>query len=382
MTIKMQSIRTQPDECINGENQKAEHTGQGVLNLYTTNTNDYHYLFPLLDWQAINGISVEHDIPLEPCQDGFFPLKKLAFVGGVSDGLYGLTMMDTATHNLTAQRSWHFYDDAVIVLATNLTLPTSTTAWTTLTSRLLPTGQITVGFFNQTVITLADGSYSFPYVQNSTSNVQWIHAGGTDIGYLLQTQPEYNSVGITVGNKTGNYNSIGPSNYSVSARMLTMWLDHGKGPYTLDYSYMILPNISLESIPAVIEQYEAEQVFACMSTESQFHGTMWPSLKRASFVFWKNISTTFSCRSALSQLSVEVSDAGAYLFSETTTDFTISVSHPIRVGGMVRMMVDRVGSGEGCTASTDGNVVTTNVTLLLPPSPELLGASVKVTCKK
>jgi chondroitin AC lyase len=378
--IKMQSVRTQPDECINGENQKAEHTGQGVLNLFTTNTDDYHFIFPLLDWQAINGITVEHDIPLEPCQHGGFPLKKLPFVGGVSDNLYGLAMMDTASHNLTVQRSWHFYDDAIIALATNLTLPTPTTAWTTLASRLLPTGQVTIGFFNSTVITLADGNYSFPYLQNSTSNVQWIHVGGTGIGYLLQTQQQYDSVGIAVGKKTGNYNTIGPYNHLVTARMLTIWLNHGKGPYTLDYSYMILPNVSLESIPALIKQYKEEQVFSCISTNNQFHGTMWPSLKRASFVLWDNITTTFSCQSPLFELTIQLSNAGAYLFSETATDFTLTASHPIRVGGTLKLLVDRKGSGEGCVASS--NASNTNVALSLPSSPQLLGASVDVTCKK
>lgn len=375
--IKMQSIRTQPDECINGENQKAEHTGQGVLNLFTTNTDDYHFIFPLLDWQAINGITVEHDIPLETCQGGGFPLKKLSFVGGVSDNLYGLAMMDTASHNLTAQRSWHFYDDAIIALATNLTLTTSTTAWTSLASRLLPTGQITIGFFNGTVMTLSDGNYSFPYVRNSTSNVQWVHVGGTDIGYLLQTQKQYGSLGIAIGKKTGNYNTIGPFDYLVTARMLTIWLNHGRGPCSLDYSYMILPNVSLESMPALIKQYKEEQVFSCLSTNNQFHGTMWPSLKRASFVLWENITTTFSCQSALFKLTVQLSNAGAYLFSETDTDFTITASHPIRVGGVFEIMVDRVGSGQGCAASSG-----TSLTLPLPSSPQLLGASVNVTCKK
>ena len=139
-----------------------------------------------------------------------FSLKRLSFVGGVSDGQYGLAMMDTASHNLTAKRSWHFYDDAIIALATNLTLTTPTTAWTTLASRLLPTGQITIGFFNSTIITLTDGNYSFPYVQNKTSNVQWIHVGESDIGYLLQVQQQYDSLGIEVGIKTGNYDTIGP----------------------------------------------------------------------------------------------------------------------------------------------------------------------------
>ena len=101
--IKMQSVRTQPIECINGEDQKAEHCGQGVLNLYSGVAYDYDDIFPLLDWQAINGITVEHDIPLEPCTSGIFRWIKLPFVGGVSDGQYGLAMMDTASHNLTAQ---------------------------------------------------------------------------------------------------------------------------------------------------------------------------------------------------------------------------------------------------------------------------------------
>ena len=380
--IKMQSIRTQPDECINGENQKAEHNGQGVLNLFTTNADDYLFIFPLLDWQAINGISVEHDIALENCASGRFPLEKTAFVGGVSDNSYGLAMMDTASHNLTAQRSWHFYDDAIIALATNLTLKVPTTAWTTLASRLLPVGQVTVGFFNSSIVTLVDGNYSFSYVQNSTSNVQWIHVGGTNIGYLLQTQKQYNSVGLSVGKKTGNFKTIGPYDYSVTARMITLWLNHGKGPYTLDYNYMIVPNVSLESIPNLIKQYEEEQIFSCVSTNSHFHGIMWPSLKRASFVLWENSSTTFSCDSALFQLTVQLSDAGAYLFSETATDFTITSSHPTRINGTVQVIVNRAGSGRECVTSSNVNASNTIVTLSLPSAPELLGGSVNVTCKK
>jgi chondroitin AC lyase len=380
--IKMQSIRTLPTECINGENQKAEHVGQGTLNLFTTNTNDYDYIFPLLDWQAINGITVEHDIPLEPCVHGTFDLKKSSFVGGVSDGQYGLAFMDTASHNLTAKRSWHFYDDAIIELATNLTLTTPTTAWTTLASRLLTTGQITIGFFNSSVISVSDGNYSFSYNQSKMSNVQWIYIGETGIGYLLQIQKQYAILGIEIGIKTGNYDTIGPFSYTVSERMLTIWINHGLGPYILDYGYFILPNVSLESIPTLIKQYDEEQIFSCISTNKLFHGTMWPSLKRASFVLWDNITTTFSCQSSLFNVTVQLSDAGAYLFSETTTDFTIAASHPIRVNGTVKVTVDRVGDGDGCNIWSHGNVFNTNVTVIIPSSAEQLGASVNITCKK
>jgi chondroitin AC lyase len=380
--IKMQSIRTNPDECGNGENLKREHTGQGVLNLFTTNTYDYVYLFPLLDWQAINGITVEHDIPLIFCDSVPSSLIRLPFVGGVSDGLYGLAMMDTATHNLTAKRSWHFYDDAIIALATNLTLTTRSTAWTTLASRLLRTGQVTVGFFNSTIVILSDGNYSFPYAVNKTSNIQWIHVGETDIGYVLQGQGLYSAIGINVGLKTGNFDTIGAFNYTVTARTLTIWLDHGQGPYTLDYQYMILPNISLESMPRIIKHYDEEQVFSCISTNNLFHGTVWPSLKRASFVLWDNITTRFSCKSPQFKINIELSHAGAYLFSETDTDFTITASHPLQVNGSVQVTIDRVGYGEGCIVSSDNNISTTNVVLMLPSSTQLLGASVDTKCKK
>ena len=382
-TIKMQSIRTQPTECINGENQKGEHSGQGILNLYSGNTYAYDNIFPLLDWQAINGITVEHDIPLEPCINGKFAWTMMPYVGGVSDGQYGMAMMNTTSHNLTAQRSWHFYDNAIIALATNLTLTAATTAWTTLASRLLPTGQITIGFFNSSVVTLSDGNYSFPFVQNTTSNVQWIHLGGSDIAYLLQSQQQYAALSIELRNKTANYLDLGPYNGTVTGRMLTIWIDHGFGPYnTLDYNYMILPNVSLQSTPSVIKQYSDEQVFECISTNNRFHGTMWPSLKRASFVLWDNVATKFSCKSPSFEIDIEVSDAGAYLYSETETDFTITASHPTRLGSTLKVNVDRVGSGPGCSTSQDTNASTTNVTLSLPSAGNYLGASVNVTCEK
>ena len=377
--IKLQSPRTLPTECINGENQKAEHIGQGTLNLFTTNTNDYSYIFPLLDWQAINGITVEHDIELEPCVSGKFPWKNASFVGGVSDTHYGLTVMDTATHNLTAQRSWHFYDDAIIALATNLTLTTSTTAWTTLTSRILAKGDISIGFFNSSVITFSDGNYSFPYHSQSNSNVQWIHIGETNISYLLQKQGLYSELGVSLGNKTGNYKTIGPFDFAVSERLLTIWIDHGKGPYTLDYAYIIVPNISLEMVPKIIHQYEDEQIFACISTNEQFHGVMWPSLRRASFVLWENVSTIFSCNSSSFQLTVQLNSAGIYLFSETESNFTMTVPHPTRLNSTISLSIDRVGGyGQGCSTWLSN----TNITFSLPDSFEFQGDSISITCKK
>ena len=110
---------------------------------------------------------------------------------------------------------------------------------------------------------------------------------------------------------------------------------------------------------------------------------MWPRLQRASFVLWNNITTIFSCKSSLFEVNIELNDAGAYIYSENATDFSLTVSHPMRVNGIIQVKVDRVGNGQGCVVSNDINVSSTNITLTLPSSSsELLGASVSVSCKK
>ncbi|UJR35046.1 hypothetical protein I4U23_027822 [Adineta vaga] len=350
-TIKMQSIRTQPTECINYENQKGEHLGQGVLNIYTANPTEYRHIFPLFDWQAINGITVEHNIPLEQCIRGSFDLIKLSFVGGVTDGNYGLAMMDTASHNLTAMRSWHFYDEAIVALASNLTVTTQNTVWTTLVSRVVSTGMITIGLFNGQRLTLVDGmNYSFPYTSNNQSNnVQWIHIGESQIAFLLQNQGLYSHIGAEISTKTASYSTIGPYNDTVTKRTATVWIDHGIGPYTRDYNYMILPNIDLQTLPDRIKRYETEEIFSCISTNNLFHAIAWPTLKRASFVVWNDLSTKFS------------------------------FSHPTRVNGSITINLDRIGYGSNCVRQSDN---TTNIQIDLPTSTQYLGSSVTVICSK
>jgi len=164
--------------------------------------------------------------------------------------------------------------------------------------------------------------------------------------------------------------------------MLTAWINHGTGPFTLDYQYMILPSVPVASMSELIKQYEDEQVFSCISTNNHFQGTAWPTVKRASFVLWDNTTTSFTCNSESFQLTIKLTDTGLYLFSETTTDFSITASHPTRVNGSITVTVNRSGSGEGCTMQSDLNASTTKIELMLPTSNQLLGQSVTVTCTK
>ncbi len=75
---------------------------------------------------------------------------------------------------------------------------------------------------------------------------------------------------------------------------------------------MIQPNVTLESMPVLIRKYEEEQMFASVSTDSVFHGTMWPTLERATFVLWINRTTTLSCKSLTFKLNITLTNADAF----------------------------------------------------------------------
>jgi hypothetical protein len=89
---------------------------------------------------------------------------------------------------------------------------------------------------------------------------------------------------------------------------------------------MIVLDVTLESMPVIIKNYDEE------------HETTWPALKRGAFVLWDDITTTFSCESSTFELNMELSDAGAHLFSESKSDSTLTTSHPTRVVSISLML--------------------------------------------
>ncbi len=60
----------------------------------------------------------------------------------------------------------------------------------------------------------------------------------------------------------------------------------------------------------------------------------------------------------------------------------VRVLQTLRVGGNVKVTIDRIGSGEGCSTSSGDDTQTMDVTVPLPSGGQFLCASVHVTCKK
>ena len=160
------------DECDNSENFKGELTASGALNIYSSAEPDnalesYANIFPLWNWTTINGVTAEQRAT-EPCSEATgddWKVFNTAFVGGASDGRSGVVAHDTAQPvNLSAQRSFFFFDDSVSLLVHNLTAPSMLPVRTGLLTRIRPDpvkdtrGIVYLGFSNGTRTALADSA--------------------------------------------------------------------------------------------------------------------------------------------------------------------------------------------------------------------------------
>ena len=376
--LKMHSVRTIATECLNGENLKGEHIGDGVLNLYTRDAQygsgeEYENIFALLDWQAINGITVEGDVPLLRCE-AHFSVQNTTFVGGVSDGNYGSAMMDTAVHNLTAKRTWHFYDNYIVALADGIEDNTTVLLQTTVVSRLLPpanttAGTLTMQWSNGTRTVLADGVYSFP---STEPRVLWFHADNT----AWEVSSDYDALAIDCRNKSGNVNQLGPWDFEMVGRLLIVTIIHSRGP-TIDplrYKYTIIPNVTVDAVSLLWNQLRPQSAY----TTLYLHGSCDPSVQRASVVLFEDASvadggTYYNCTSM--GLKFYLEQAGAFLYSEDFDSFTVTASHPTRTQGTLSISVNRASvSSEGCNRDAHWDPQdATQILLSLPDNSEWLG---------
>jgi chondroitin AC lyase len=386
-----------PNEDDNSENIVGQNTGSGVLNVYpavdyNVAASAYESIFPLLDWNAINGITVEHSTPINPAS---WSVTYTNFVGGVSDGLFGASAMDTKTHNTSAQRSFFFFDDAIVAVATNLTngygtprAPQPADVWTTLASRLVPSaasdpvlGTLTVAFANGTVSsTIPDGAYTFPGGQ-----VDWFAVGGVGIWPALSgtgVQSTSASLGLTLRETTGNWNSIGPYSGQVTGRMLTAALDHGTqlppgNPSSANgYAYMIAPNVTAADMKAL---NATSAGVACVVASPTVHGASQPSAGITSVVFWADYGGEYDC--AETGMSVSVSTSALVVVSVDPANKTasVTVSHPYRLGGSI--MVSAIVSATGAGCAPDSQPGATVFTVPFPTTSDMTGSSNTVTCQ-
>ncbi|MFI3322009.1 MAG: polysaccharide lyase family 8 super-sandwich domain-containing protein [Rikenellaceae bacterium] len=227
-TIKMCSDRVVGAESCNDEHLKGYYSGDGAALLYQSG-KEYHDIAPLWDWRKQPGVTLaQSNEPFKILTWTGYHIES-SFVGGVSDGVDGITAMHYTRDGVNADKSWFIFDDLIFCLGSGIT-SNLTSEITTSVNQLYTEGDIMT---SQGVMTSDI---------NASSSISWVW--NNNIGYIF---PQGGTISATNKHVAGSWNEIS-SKFSkdvVSSDIFTLWINHSKMPNNGKYCYIMAPNTTL-----------------------------------------------------------------------------------------------------------------------------------------
>lgn len=235
-SVKMLSQRMLNAELVNSEGKKSVHLSDGANFIYLEG-DEYQNIFPVWDWTKIPGTTAIQGTFNTGEPDPIKARGTTTFDGGVSDGTYGLATMDLRRGNLTAEKSWFFFDSSYAALGTSITLEgdAQPDVATDVNQPLLKGDVLT----SESQGPLGQGSYSY-----DANHDIWIYHD--HIGYLF---PRRTKLSLSIGPQTGKWSDIGTGpDTPVTANVFDLWIDDGVAPQDARYQYIVLPNTTAEGV--------------------------------------------------------------------------------------------------------------------------------------
>jgi chondroitin AC lyase len=243
-TVRMFSTRNRNmEEPYNGPGKPTHHRADGT-NYLMLKGDEYHNIWPVYDWQKISGTTIlqkpQLHGPGEIQKDGL-----TEFVGAVTDGHYGAVAFDfKSPHDLTeARKAWFFFEDEYVCLGAAIHSEQDLSVVTTVNQALLRT-DVTVKHGNK-VQRLQRG-------RRKLEAVNWIHQD--QIGYLF---PRPASIHVSNQAEKGRWSDITDqkniSTERVTEDVFMLWFDHGSRPSHASYQYIVVPNVSVQSLEATTD---------------------------------------------------------------------------------------------------------------------------------
>lgn len=232
------SIRNVNTDGLSGcdEGLRSHHVADGCNYLLRTG-QEYVDIFPVWDWQRVPGTTVE----LGPQQSGE-PRRKgtTAFVGGVSDGHYGLFACDFARDGLTARKAWFFFDAEFVCTGAGIACRSDNPVVTTLNQCLLQ-GEVTVCAEGK-VQTPGRGDHVF-------GRATWVYHDGVAYVFPVET-----TVHLRNDVQRGSWKliSLQSSDEEIARDVFKLWIDHGRSPEGAGYAYIVAPGLALGDVPAYV----------------------------------------------------------------------------------------------------------------------------------
>lgn len=235
--IKMVSRRSLSHEAGNGENLQGKYLSQGMTWI-TMDGLEYDDIYPVWDWGRIPGTTSRHLDPAPKPANWVDNPGTTDFVGGVSDGVYGVAAYDMNWDYVSGKKAWFSFDDEVVCIGEGFSSVSGAPIYTSI-NQCLRDGTAYVEY--------GSGSGSSLGTTGGTvlSNPKWVHHD--NVGYVFPASADVNYRNTS---QSGSWNEInsGQSSATVTKNVFSLWIDHGVRPSTASYEYIIVPAKSKSEI--------------------------------------------------------------------------------------------------------------------------------------
>ncbi len=404
--LALSSKRIHKYESINGANFTGWYHGDGMIYLYTDGYEYDTQYFRFANPYLMPGTTVNS---AERYSGNIHPTipNESNFAGGVEQGKYGAsgfilgypstapktTFSDLKAMNISAKKSYFFFDNEIVCVGSDITDETGTTVRTVIENRQWKSDSAL--HINNTLITDPAyieyqtpnsgydnsnwGTKSHPASEFLTSNYRQTIDNVTSMhfsnmgGYVFLRTPEsdgntltYTKIKIAADPTTGTITTY--YNTSGSETFLEITLDHGKGDSTLKgkYCYAYLPDATAEETA----DYANNADIALLRRTSDCHAVLEKSLSSLGAVFFDDdtLSVSDEYADCTPVKSVTSATGCALMITKGENgEVTVSVSDPTQDLSRIKLTIDMRSSytlasaDDGVTVEANGNTLSVNV---------------------
>lgn len=332
------------DQACNEEGLKNHHIADGC-NLLICQGDEYDNIYPAWDWQKIPGTTVVQ----EPVLSGSpRRMGQTSFVGGVSDGRYGLAAFDFRRDALVARKAWCFFDDEFVCLGAGIACGSEYPVVTTVNQCRLR-GQVawaqTPG---QAPENIREG-------RRALHHPAWVWHSGVGYVFLHPAEAQVEAL-----QREGSWWEINheASKAPVAVDLFCLWIDHGRRPEGAGYAYAVAPGKRVEEMPAVAATFPVKVLRNDADCQAVWH----EPLGVAAAAFYRPGSAS---PAGLPSLSVDTPCLA--LWRRAAGGLSVSICNPENKPAKVTVELAGRFTGPGATSTEQGRK--TRVVFELPNGP-------------
>lgn len=249
-SVRAVSSRTCRSESGNGENQYGTYVSEGATNIRVSG-DEYLDIFPVWEWDKIPGTTAPEGEVKNRNEWGV--LGKSDFVGGVSDGMYGVMTYAMDDYGIQANKSWFMFDNEIVCLGAGIGGSVDKAVNTSVNQCHL-VGDVFASVDGNLAKFAADS-------QVDTKLKGWLWHN--KVGYYFPDTTE-----VTVKNtmQSGKWSKINfnQSGENISKPVFNVWIHHGVKPDKGTYAYYVLPGVAS---PASLKYYDEKGILLLSNTE-------------------------------------------------------------------------------------------------------------------